>query len=164
MRASLRKHIAKPFWLSVALFAVVGLWRYFDGVWQDAPKSANPFDLTWITIVAIALAAGTFILAMFSIFTPTAFNRISQLLGWEEKQESSVARPNLPSVLDAGAPLKCPKCGYTDNFRQTGLVNLTGAGGSVKIAGREFGFFGKKQAESLWCNNCGYVFYRRINA
>jgi DNA-directed RNA polymerase subunit RPC12/RpoP len=164
MRASLRKHIVKPFWLSVALFAVVGLWRYFDGVWQGAPKSVSPFDLTWNTSVVIGIATGTFILAMFSVFTPTGFNRISQLLGWDEKEESSVSGPNLPSVLDAGAVLRCPKCGHTDNFMQAGLVNLTGAGGSVKIAGREFGFSGKKQAESLRCGYCGYTFYRRISA
>jgi len=164
MRASLRKHIVKPFWLTVALFVVVGLWRYFDGVWQQAPKNISPFDPTWTTIVLIAIATGTITLAMFSVFTPTAFNRITQLLGWEEKQESSVSGPNLPSVLDAGVALKCPKCGHTDNFMQTGLVSLTGAGGSVKIAGREFGFFGKKQAESLRCDYCGYVFYRRITA
>jgi DNA-directed RNA polymerase subunit RPC12/RpoP len=163
MRASLRKHIVKPFWLSVALFAVVGLWRYFDGVWQGAPKSVSPFDITWTTSVAIAIATGTVILAMFSVFTPTAFNRISQLLGWAEKQESSVSEPNLPSVLNAGSPLKCPKCGHTDNFRQGGLVDLTGAGGSVKIAGRDFGFFAKKQAESVRCDYCGYTFYRRIS-
>src|SRR5204862_6905882 len=141
MRESLRRHIVKPFWLFVALFVVVGIWRYFDGVWQQAPKSVNPFDPTWTTIVLIAIATGTAILAMFSILTPTACNRIAKLLGWEEKQESSVSGPNLPSVLDAGAPPKCPKCGRTNNFMQTGLVNLTGAGGSVKIAGREFGFF-----------------------
>jgi hypothetical protein len=164
MRASLRKHIVKPFWLSVALFAVVGLWRYFDGVWQGAPKSVSPLDPTWITIVAIALATGTVILAMFSVFTPTAFNRIAQLLGWEEKEGSSVSGPTLPSVLGAGAPLKCPKCEHTENFLPGGLVNLTGEGGSVKIAGREFGFSGKKQAESLRCSYCGYSFYRRITA
>lgn len=164
MRASIRKHIIKPFWLTVALFVVVGLWRYFDGVWQNAPKTVSPLDPTWTTLVVIAIVTGTFILALFSIFTPTAFNRIAQLLGWEEKQELSVPGPSLSSVLDAGAPLKCPKCGHVDNFKQTGLVNLTGAGGSVKIAGREFGFSVKKQAESLWCDYCGYVFYRRITA
>lgn len=164
MRASLRKHIVKPFWLTVALFVVVGLWRYFDSVWQQAPKSISPFDPTWTAIVLIALITGTIILAMFSIFTPTAFNKIAQLLGWEEKQETSIKGPNLASVLDAGAILKCPKCGHAENFVQGGLVNLTRAGGSVKIAGREFGFFGKKQAESLRCSYCGYSFYRRITA
>ena len=164
MRASIRKHIIKPFWLTVALFVVVGLWRYFDGVWQNAPKTVNPLDPTWTTLVVIAIVTGTFILALFSIFTPTAFNRIAQLLGWEEKQESSASGPNLASVLDAGAPLKCPKCGHMESFMQTGLVNLTGEGASVKVAGREFGFSGKKQAESLRCQFCGYSFYRRIKA
>ena len=81
MRASLRKHVAKPFWLSVALFSVLGLWRYFDGGWQNAPKSVNPLDLNWTSIVVIAIGTGTVVQAMSSVFTPTAFNRISQLLG-----------------------------------------------------------------------------------
>src|SRR2546425_7151563 len=128
-QGTFRKHVVKPFFLAVALFAVVGLWRYFESVWQSAPVNVNPFDATRITIFGIALAAGTIILALFSLLTPEAFKTISRMLGWEETG-SSVSQPALRSVLDAGELLKCPKCGNTKTFKQSGLVDLTGERGA----------------------------------
>ena len=49
------------------------------------------------------------------------------------------------------------------NCAQPSLVRSP-EGGFVKIAGREFGFFGKKEAESPRCGYCGYAFYRKITA
>ena len=79
--------MSKLFILSAALFVIVGLWRYFDSVWQEAPKTANPFDVTWTILVAIAITTGALILGMFYIATPVAYRAISRVLGTDEPDE-----------------------------------------------------------------------------
>jgi len=161
-RASIRKHVVKPLYLSIGLFIVVGLWRYFDSVWQAAPSNANPLDSTRFIIFAIAIATGAIILSTFSIFTPAGFRSVARILGWDEPQPTDSGGA-LRSVLAPNEPLQCPKCKSTTNFQQRGLVDVS-AGGELKIWGKGFGFSDKKRAESLWCNQCGYAFYRLVEA
>src|SRR5207302_1393528 len=62
------RRVTRLFLLSAGLFVIVGLTRYFQGVWQQAPSTPNPFDTTWLIIILIALVTGTIILGLFSLF------------------------------------------------------------------------------------------------
>jgi len=91
--------VARLFLLSAGLFVIVGLTRYFQGVWQQAPSTANPLDPTWLITILIALVTGTFILGMFSFFTPAAFRVISRMLGVTEDVKPEVSVNNSSSSL-----------------------------------------------------------------
>jgi hypothetical protein len=64
------------FALSALTFGLVGLNRYFDGVWKDVPNSPAIFtvqgQLFWLTLTLIAVITGTFILGALALAFPWA--------------------------------------------------------------------------------------------
>ena len=98
------RRVTRLFLLSAGLFVIVGLTRYFQGVWQQAPSTANPFDTTWLIIILIALVTGTIILGLFSLFTPAAFRVISRMLGVPEDVKPEVSVNNSSSSPTGSAP------------------------------------------------------------
>ena len=84
------------FALSALTFGLVGLNRYFDGVWKDAPGSPYIFtaqgQVFWLILTLIAVITGTFILGLLALTFPWAVIEGTELRDlwkvWRGKKKS----------------------------------------------------------------------------
>jgi len=74
--------------LSTSLFFFIGLWRYFEGVWNVAPKTFSPLNTDWTISVIIAVATGSVLLFLLSLANPRAYRIVATAIGGSETGSS----------------------------------------------------------------------------
>ena len=157
--------------LSALTFGLVGINRYYDGVWnQSSPKGSEAFTITgqiqWFAITLIAVITGAVLLGALALVFPWAVVKGAELKNlWDLTRTNGkpvdTTEAKLRSTLAPDELLKCPKCGDIDIQRNRGLVSREHRGG-VTIWGKEFGLSSRKPTEAIWCEQCGYTYYRLL--
>jgi len=160
--------------LSALTFGLVGVNRYYEGVWnQSSPKGSQVFTISgqieWFTITSIAVLTGAILLGALALVFPWALVKGAELKNlWDMTRAKSQRAltpqegPKLQSTLPANSPLKCPRCGDTAIQRNRGIVPRE-RGKGFTLVGREFSLFSRQPTEAVWCEQCGYNYYRLLD-